>query len=79
MILKYFFLLLPILFCHAANAQTDSVTIRLGTQSKSVYLTAPPVLPVYLNPIELYGDSAAVSKHSPVHFSSIGDFAEHLR
>ena len=61
MILKYFFLLLHILFCHAANAQTDRVTIRLSTQSKSVYLTAPPVLPVYLNPIELYGDSAAVN------------------
>jgi thiol-disulfide isomerase/thioredoxin len=58
--LKHLFCLLPIFICHAANAYPDSVTIRLSTQSKSALLTSVPVLPVYLNPIELYGDSAKI-------------------
>lgn len=60
MTLRYLFCLLLPLVCHAALSKPDSVTIRLSTHSKSPLLTTPPALPVNLNPIDLYGDSAAL-------------------
>jgi thiol-disulfide isomerase/thioredoxin len=61
MTLRYLFCyLLSISLCHLAKADSDSVTIRLSTHSKSQLLTAPPVLPVNLNPMELYSDSAEI-------------------
>lgn len=60
MTLRFLFCLLPIFIWQAVKAQPDSVTIRLSTHSKSPLLTAPPVLPVNLNPVELYSDSAEI-------------------
>lgn len=57
---RYCFLLLLLLIWHQAISQADTVTIRLTTHSQSPMLTSPPLLPVYLNPIELYGDSAEI-------------------